>query len=157
MNVLSEGHEEGESHVEEVDIRQFFLRIQGNAMNRHLRLQRLGSKYTNLFHKMSMREDSVEQHTELIEPKLQAITSLPPQISFKESPFQRLESLQKLGPKTKRFHIINSSMDSDVSLPRINTKNSTYDKILPLPAKLGNGVLELKPKKKSYSMTGKNQ
>lgn len=60
MNVLSEGKEEGEIHVEEIDVRQFFLRNnQGNAVNRHPRLQRLASKYTNLFHKMSIREDSV--------------------------------------------------------------------------------------------------
>lgn len=61
-----------------------------NIGNRYPRLQRLGSKYVNLFHKMSIREDSVEQPLELIEPKLQAITSLPPQISIKETPFQRL-------------------------------------------------------------------
>lgn len=113
MNVIDEGREEGESHVEEIDARQFFLRThQGNTGNRHSKLQRLGSKYTNLFHKMSIREDFVEQPLEFIEPKLQAMTSLPPQISFKETPFQRLESLQRLGPRTKRFHILNSSAES---------------------------------------------
>lgn len=58
MNAIEEGREEGESHVEEIDARQFFSKAhQGNFGNRNPRLQRLGSKYANLFHKMSVRED----------------------------------------------------------------------------------------------------
>jgi WD40 repeat protein len=151
-SLLPDPHPETTS-VEEIDPRTFFFHSQQTSPpNRHPRLHRLTSKYTNLFHKMSVREEGPEPLKEL---RLEAMSSLPPTLAFNPI-FQRLESLQVLPPKTKRFHLNSSMEGNEVSLPRINTKNSVYEKILPMAVRVEEGLQELKQRKnKSYSTAGK--
>lgn len=145
-------HHNSSTTVEEIDIRQFFYHTPASPLPKQ-RLNRLTSRYANLFHKVSFKEEQLD----LRELKLEPAISLPPTLHPKAPSFQRLESLQKLAPKSRRFHI-NSSIEatSEISLPRINTKNTINEKVLPSTVRVSEELKELKAlKNRSYSNAGR--